>query len=154
MDRLKQLLVEGFVSIVGLVRSTKEAYDGANRFARMRLAILAFLVVDLVVVVGFMSSIGSRALELTVFFKKSFPSNMLVVRNESGEAMTQVRFTLDNRYVLTVPSLAPGLHGFEVNRVFMDPQELPPEESYTPKVVVVETDGERMTLDVSREPGS
>ncbi len=154
MDRLKQILQEGVVSILGFVRSTKEAYDGANRFARMRLLILALFVVDVLVVVIFMGSIGSRDIEITVFFKKSFPSNMLVVRNESGETMEKVRFTLDDRYVLTVPKLEPGLRGFEVNREFIDAQELSPGDEYEPRIVVVETDGEKMTLDVSIDPGS
>lgn len=154
MDRLKQILHEGLVSILGFVRSTKEAYDGANRFARMRLLILALFVVDVLVVVIFMGSIGAREIEITVFFKKSFPTNMLVVRNESGDTMKEVRFTLDDRYVLTVPKLEPGLRGFEVTRDFLDAQELTPGEDYEPRIVVIEADGDRMTLDVSAEPGS
>lgn len=152
MARLKTILVEGFASVFGFLRSTKEAYDGAPRFARMRLLILGLLIVDVFAVIVFMSTMGSRDLDVTVWFEKSFPSNMLVVRNESGDPLDDVRLTLDGRFVLVVPRLEVGVRGFEVSHDFVDTDELTPDDDYLPRVVVVEADGETMSLDVSAKP--
>ena len=67
MDRLKELLVDSLRSIAGLFRSTKEAYEGANRFARLRVWILSIFVVDVIATLIFVVSFGGKAIDLFGF---------------------------------------------------------------------------------------
>lgn len=149
MDRFRELVTEAIESLGSLLRQTKDAYEGASRYARMRLLILVLLAVDVFAVFIFIATFGSKALEVTVWFEKSFPSNMLIVRNESGDPIDDVKLTLDGRFVRVVKRLEAGPVGFEVSRDFFDPQELTPEDDYQPQVVLLEADGEQMTIEVS-----
>lgn len=135
-------------SLKGIFRSTKDAYDGASRFARLRMGVLAVFAVDVLAVLVFVLGSGGRPLDLEVWFQPGFPSNMLVVRNEGSRPLEDVKLLLDGRYGLEVLSLPVGLQGFEVNRDFRDADNLAPEEDYRPQTLRVETDGDSATFDV------
>jgi hypothetical protein len=150
---MKSQLLDGIRSALEFLRSTKEAYEGAGRFAKMRVWILAVLVVDLVATVLFVAMTGGRAIDVEVWFEQSFPSNMLIVRNESGENLKKVILMLDRRYTLEVSSLAPGLRGFEVNREFRDSSGAAPDDAYRPQQLEIRADGDSMIVPVGARPG-
>ena len=150
---MKSQLLDGIRSALEFLRSTKEAYEGAGRFAKMRVWILAVLVVDLVATILFVAMTGGRAIDVEVWFEQSFPSNMLIVRNESGENLKKVTLMLDRRYKLEVSALAPGLRGFEVNREFRDSSGAAPDDAYRPQQLEIRADGDSMIVPVGARPG-
>jgi len=125
--------------IASLFKSGREAYDGATRFARLRLWFIAAFAADVIAVVVFVAVSGGRPLDLEVWFQPGFPSNMIVFRNEGTEPLTKVRLRLDDKYVLEVDSLPIGLRGFELNRDFRDASNQPPPDAYRPAKVHVTT---------------
>jgi hypothetical protein len=153
MSGLKSQLLEGIAGAFDFLRDTKEAYEGAGRFAKMRIWILAVLIVDLAATLAFVLMVGGRAIDVEVWFEQSFPSNMLIVRNESGDQLDDVTLTLDRRWVLQVSSLAPGLRGFEVNREFRDASGSAPDDAYRPQQLEIKAGGDLMTVPVGGRPG-
>ncbi len=152
MSAFKGQLLEGIRSTLEFLRSTREAYEGAGRFAKMRIWIIAILLVDLLATVAFVTMVGGRPIDVDVWFEQSFPSNMLILRNESGDQLDDVTLTLDRRYVLKVPSIAPGLRGFEVNREFRDAGGSTPGDSYRPQQLQIRADGDSMVVPVGGRP--
>lgn len=150
MDGVLQILRDAATSVVGLFRSTKEAYEGASRFGRMRVWILAIFAADVLGVVLYIALSAGLPLNLEVWFQAGFPSNMLVIRNEGSRALTDVELTLDGRYHLKVERLAPGLQGFEVNRAFKDASDLAPPDDYRPQALTVTTDGDSVQIPVAK----
>lgn len=148
MAAFKDQLIDGVQSALDFLRSTKEAYEGANRFARMRVWILAVLALDLFATVMFVALTGGRAIDVDVWFQESFPSNMLILRNESDDPIEKVTLVLDGRYRLEVDTIAPGLRGFEVNREFRDAKDEAPDESYRPQRLEIHADGDEMIVPV------
>ncbi len=152
MAGFKDQLFEGIRGAVDFLRSTREAYDGAGRFAKMRIWVLSVLVADVVLTSVFAMMLGGRAIDVDVWFEQSFPSNMLILRNETGDPLEDVTLTLDGRYTLKVEAVAPGLRGFEVNREFRDTSGIPPDDSYRPQNLEIHADGDTMTVPVSGRP--
>ena len=150
MDRIIEILQDAAKSVLGLFRSTREAYEGASRFGRMRVWILAVFALDVAGVVLFVALSSGRPLDLEVWFQAGFPSNMLVIRNEGSSALEQVELLLDDRYRLKVERLSPGLQGFEVSRAFRDAQDLAPPEDYRPQQVQVTTHGDSVRIPVAK----
>ena len=153
MSGFKDQLLDGVTGALQFFRSTKEAYEGAGRFAKMRIWILAVLTADLLATMTFIAMSGGRAIDVEVWFEQSFPSNMLIVRNESGDPLEGVTLMLDRKYVLKVSSLAPGLRGFEVNREFRDASGAPPDDAYRPQQLEIQADGDSMIVPVGGRPG-
>ena len=149
MSAFKGQLLEGLKSTLEFLRNTREAYEGAGRFAKMRIWIVAVLATDLVATLLFVLMVGGRAIDVEVWFEQSFPSNMLIVRNESDEELEDVTLKLDGRFVLKVSSIAPGPRGFEVNREFRDASGAPPDDSYRPAQLEIEAEGDTMIVPVS-----
>lgn len=148
MSRLSEFAHDAAGSLTGALNSTREAYDGASRFARMRLWVLGVFVVDVLAVVLYLSLTGGRPMDLQVWFQPGFPSNMIVFRNEGSEPLTEVQLLLDGQYGLKVTSLPTGLRGFEVSRDFRDPTDRPPPEGYRPQMVRVITSGDTEDIPV------
>jgi hypothetical protein len=153
MSGFRSQVLEGIASALDFLRSTKEAYEGAGRFAKMRIWILVVLAVDLALTILFVLTVGGKAIDVDVWFEQSFPSNMLVVRNESGDDLEDVTLMLDRKYVLKVGSIAPGLRGFEVNREFRDSTGAAPDDSYRPQQLEIYADGDQMMVPVGGRPG-
>lgn len=151
MSRIAEYLGDAKESLSHAFRSTKDAYDQAGRFARMRLWIMGAFGLDVVLVVALATVIGARAIDVDVWFQPGFPSDMLVVRNEGGDVLRDVQFVLDDRYRLRVDALPLGLQGFEVSRDFRDASGTPPGRGYEPRVVEVRTGGASMRLDVEQK---
>jgi hypothetical protein len=149
MSGLGGQFIEGTRSAFDFLRSTREAYEGAGRYAKMRIWILAVLALDLVATVLFAALIGGRDIDVEVWFEQSFPSNMLIVRNESGDQLEAVSLTLDGRYQLDVGAIAPGLRGFEINREFRDRSGAAPEDSYRPQRLEIRADGDSMLVPIA-----
>jgi hypothetical protein len=153
MAAFRSQLLEGIAGAFEFLKSTKEAYEGAGRFAKMRIWILSVLIADVVATLMFVALVGGREIDVEVWFEQSFPSNMLIVRNESGDELEDVRLTLDRRYVLQVSSIAPGLRGFEVNREFRDSSGAAPDDAYRPQQLEIRAGRDVMMVPVSGRPG-
>ena len=154
MSGFQSQLLEGIASALEFLRDTKGAYEGAGRFAKMRIWILAVLAFDLMLTIVFVLSVGGKEIDVEVWFEQSFPSNMLVVRNESGDNLEDVTLMLDRRYMLKVGSIAPGLRGFEVNREFRDSSGAAPDDAYRPQQLEIYADGDQMVVPVGGRPGT
>jgi hypothetical protein len=150
MERVIEILRDAAKSVLSLFRSTREAYEGASRFGRMRVWILAVFGLDVLGVVLFVALASGRPMDLEVWFQPGFPSNMLVIRNEGASALEDVQLVLDGRYQLSVERLAPGLQGFEVNRAFRDASNLAPPEDYRPEELLVSTGGGTARIPVAK----
>lgn len=137
-----------------IFETSKEAYEEASRYARLRLWFLVVFFVDVAAVVIFVASSGGRPLDLVVWFDPGFPSNMIVFRNEGAEPLVDVRLELDGQYRLQVERLPLGLRGFEINRDFRDGSNQPPPDAYRPKVVRVTTadDEARIPVESRTDP--
>lgn len=134
----RRRLREAQEGLLSLVRQTHEAYAGAGRFTRMRGAVVGLLGLDVaVVVVGVLvASMHAGPFALEAWFEPSFPSNMIVIRNNDGP-LESVTLTLDNRYRLDVPTMARGLAGFEVERQFRDEAGSRPDASFRPSALEI-----------------
>ncbi|MBK8010963.1 MAG: hypothetical protein IPK13_06405 [Deltaproteobacteria bacterium] len=134
----RRRLREAQDGVLSLVRQTHEAYAGAGRFARMRGAVVGLLGLDVVaVVVGVLvASMQGGPFALEAWFEPSFPSNMIVIRNNEGP-LEAVTLTLDDRYRLDVPTMARGLAGFEVERAFKDEAGKRPDASFRPSALEI-----------------
>src|SRR5688500_5513210 len=107
MSRFRSQVLDGVASTLEFLRSTQEAYEGAGRLGMMRLGVLLVLLAEVFASLELVVTVGGRAIDLDVCFGQSFPSNMLVVRNESGDELENVTLMIENRYVLKVGSNAP-----------------------------------------------
>lgn len=148
MRQLVEMLRETFASIAAFVGSTKEAYEGANRFAKYRIWILGLFGVDVVATLIFVLASGGRSLDLEVWYQQSFPSNMLIVRSEEDRPLRDVVLLLDGQYRLEVDVLPKGLKGFEVGRDFLNDQRLSPGEEYRPSTVEIRAGGRVLVLPI------
>ncbi len=146
MSRLSELANVAAETFSDAFETTREAYDGASRFARLRLLVLGVFGLDVIAVILFMAMSGGRPLDLEVWFQPGFPSNMLVFRNEGGEPLKDVHLVLDGKFSLQVLSLPTGLRGFEVSREFRDATDMAPDEGYRPRLVRVTTSDEAVDI--------
>ena len=147
MGRLLHLFRDALESVTRFLRSTREAYEGATQFARMRIWVFAVLAVDLIMVVSVIAVTGTRVLALEVWYQPSFPANLLIVRND-GSSIREVSVLLDGRYRIGGRNLAPGVNGFEVERQFRDEKGERPPLGYRPSLVTVHARGETMEVSV------
>lgn len=118
-----------------LVQDARDAYREADRYARMRLWVVAVVVVDLLVTVGYLGLSGERP-DLELWYRESFPSNLLIVRNHDDDAMRNVRIVLDDRYrleLLEVPGSS--VQGYPMDREFHDVEGRTPGPQYRPRSV-------------------
>jgi len=148
MSRLTEFVQDVVGSLSGALRSSREAYEGASRFARLRLWVLSVFAADVIAVVLYLALTGGRPMDLQVWFQPGFPSNMIVFRNEGSEPLLNVKLVLDGKYHLEVMSLPQGLRGFEVSRDFRDPGDRAPPETYRPSQVQVSTAGDTVQIQV------
>lgn len=125
--RLKEFADSAF----GFLRSQKETYDAGSRFLKMRVWIVGILALDLVLTLSFVLMSG-QSFDVEVWFEPGFPSNMLVVKNQTGDPLEDVTLVLDGRYTLQVDRIEEGPNGFEVNHAFHDAQDSPPVDTYRP----------------------
>ncbi len=146
MDWLREQLFLLLEALQSLFKQTREAYDGANRFARMRIWLVGAFAADVLLTLMVVLSSGAD-LEADAWFKPGFPSDLIVVRNE--EPLSDVVITLDGRWVHRKSYLAPGVRGLDVRDDFRDDAEARPEPGYRPKVIQISADGDSITLPVS-----
>ncbi len=148
--KLKERLTDGMDSLQSTVRTTKDAYDGASRFTRMRIWIGTVLAADVLLTFLFVGVVGSQAMALEVWFEPGFPSNLLVVRNQGNDVLEDVFLVLDDRYTLRVPRLDPGPNGFEINREFHDKDDFGPPDDYMPSSLEVVSSNDKMHIQVKK----
>lgn len=129
----REILEQAWERIHGLAQDVREAYQEANRFARMRLWVAAFVVLDALVTVGFVAASGGGP-DLEIWYEVGFPSNMIIVRNHDGYPVKNLQILLDNQYELTVEEIAAeSVAGFEIDREFRDPEGRTPDAQYVPR---------------------
>jgi hypothetical protein len=136
MEKLKEFLGSAF----GFIRQTRDTYEAGTRFMRMRVWIVALLLIDVFATVAFLIFSGIRTFDVDVWFEPGFPSNMLVVRNQESPVSNAI-LVLDERYRLSVERIDVGVNGYEVNRAFRDSSDASPPDSYKPQKLVIKFGG-------------
>lgn len=151
MRRLVVLMKDAFQSVLGLLGAKRDAYDGAKRFAVMRLRVFVALAANILLVGAVLAVVGGRTFEIEIWYQPAFPANLLVVRNE-GVPIDSVVLMLDGGYRVDDVALVPGVNGFEIEPQFRDEKGERPPIGYRPKRVVVMAEGRAMEVVVeSRE---
>lgn len=151
MGPIKQFLAH----LMELAQQARESYEAGTAFMRMRVWVLGVLGLDVLGTLVFVASVGAPVLEVAVWFEKSFPSNMIVIRNETGDELTNATLVLDGRYKLEVETMEPGPNGYEVNRAFRDESDQAPGDAYVPVNLDIIIDGEavRIPVGTSKQEG-
>ena len=147
MDFLSSLIDDLWDSLKAVFRRSKDAYDGSGRFARWRLWVMAALLADVGIAVAVFIVVGLQALQLDAWYQPSFPSDLVIVRNQ-GEALGPTEIVLDGQYTLQTESIDRGVNAFEVERRFRNAKSERPQPAYRPKKMVLQTAGDRVELDV------
>ncbi|MEM1022243.1 MAG: hypothetical protein AAGD10_19685 [Myxococcota bacterium] len=126
------------------VTDARQAYAGANRWARMRIWVLVILGLDAVLtVVGVLAFSASPRVE--AWFEPGFPHDMVIVRNLDDSPLRDVVLLIDGRFRHRVDKIpAEGSSGFDLVRDFADGTGRGPDDGYVPQTLVVtHTRGER-----------
>jgi hypothetical protein len=146
LNRFQDLARTARERLVGLWEDVREAYGEADRYARMRLWVVAFVAVDALCTVGFLwASSGRPALE--VWYEVGFPSNMLILRNRDDDPLRGVQILLDGRYGLQAEEIpADSVTGFEIDREFRDREGRTPGAQYRPRTARITRDGKTEVL--------
>lgn len=148
-QRIREFLDSAF----GFFRQQKETYDGGSRFLKMRVWIVGILALDVVLTLAFVLLSGGRSLDVVVWYKPGFPANMLVVKNETGDVLEDVKLVLDGRYAHQVDRIDRGLNGFDVNQLFRDASDGTPPDTYRPSQLQLVIDGDPVLLPIGAEGG-
>jgi len=115
-----------------VARDARDAYSGANRYARVKVWIIAAVVLDAVVTLGVVISVSGPP-QLEVRFEQGFPANMVIIQNNYGDPVLDVSLRLDGTFLKeSVDIPANGTTGFDVSREFMDEAGHHPEPEYAP----------------------
>jgi len=119
------------------VKDARLAYAGANRWARMRLWVLAALGLDAVLTVGAVLALSGSP-QVEAWFEPGFPADMVIVRNLDDSPLRDVELVIDQRYrhrVALIPE--EGTTGFDLRREFEDAKGRGPDQDYVPRSLVV-----------------
>ncbi len=119
------------------VRDARQAYAGANHWARMRLWVLAIVGLDAVLTLGAVVAFsGSPRVE--AWFEPGFLADMVIVRNLDDSPLREVELVIDQRFRHRVAEIPEeGTTGFDLRREFEDDQGRGPEKDYVPRRLVV-----------------
>jgi hypothetical protein len=154
VKRVGELIVKKLGELMSMLRSSIEAariaYQTGTRHFRMRVWIASALGIDVIATLVLVAAMRSRPIDIDVWFRQSFPSNVLVLRNEEGKTFRNAVLILDQRYRLEVEELPPGLSGFQLADDFDDYGERPP-ETYQPSKLELVIDGDRYVLPVLKD---
>ncbi len=154
MGNFVEDLKEGLGSTLAFLKDTKGAYEGSNRFAKLRIWVLGLLGLDVILTLLYVAFAGGQVFDVEVWYQKSFPSNLLIVRHNGGRALKDLTLTLDGQYSNWVDRLEPGLKGFELRGDFHDATGLAPGDQYRPRQIQLKSPEGEMTIPVLDRPES
>jgi hypothetical protein len=124
-----------FLSNTNLARRFRALLITRGKFVLLRRAVWAFLAVNLLGTLVFISVLSSPSQSINVWFEIGMPSNFIMVRTSSEEKLSGVELVLDGRYFFTKDELAPGTNGLQIERDFLSADETVPVEGYRPEQV-------------------
>lgn len=130
------------------LRRAKDDYAALDRFGKLRFWIIGAFVLDLMLTVAYVALSSGSGPILEAWYQRSFPFNMLVVRNLDSDPLSGVELVLDGRWRAELPSLSPGPNGFQVERDFRDGAGERPPPSYVPKALEVRAGGDSHHLPI------
>lgn len=142
MSTVKERVGKAWRTTADTIDQLREGYAGASRFARLRIAIVGALAVNVVAVIVVLAVAGSRDEWVAVRFQAGFPGDMLIVHNLDADPMREVHVVLDDRFEATVEIIG-GYQtvGIELAREFRDPDGAIPPSKYRPTEARVEWSG-------------
>ena len=147
MEFLSNLIDDLVQSVQGIFQKSKDAYEGSGRFQKWRLWVIGALVLDVALVGVVFAAIGLSTVDLEAWYQPSFPSNLVIVRN-NGAALGPATIVLDGVYRLEGAKLEPGVNGFELERRFRNSKEEHPSASYQPSRLRLTVDGNDVEIEV------
>jgi hypothetical protein len=113
-------------------------YKSEGRFNQMRIWVIAAVILDALLTSAFvMSSGSSNPLRIDAWYQKGFPSNLVVIRNDSKRELIDVELEIDGRYHANVDHLTLGANGFSIDQQFLDAQQHAPPAEYRPSTLTV-----------------
>ncbi len=128
----------------------RQGYREANDFGRMRIWIVAFLAVDVMVVLFVLATVGGTPQDFQLTFQSGFPGNMVIVRNLSGRRRTGLEVDLDGTYTAEIETIeAFQTLGLELIREFHDDDGASPSPGYRPQRAVLRRGSQQEVFDLS-----
>lgn len=121
-----------FLSNTNLARKFRALLITRGKFVLLRRTVWAFLAVNLLGTLVFISVISSPSQSIDLWFEVGMPSNFIMVRTDAEDKLTGVELILDGRYFFTKDELAPGTNGLQIDREFLSADESVPVEGYRP----------------------
>ena len=118
-------------------KGARKTYRDLGRFQRLRVAIVALLLMDVAATGMFILSVSRPPGDLSVAYRAEFPTKLVIVTNRST-TLTDAQVTLDDVYRYMVPRLEVGPVGIDL-RDFRDADGYPPDASYLPRRAVIRT---------------
>lgn len=135
-----------------LVRIRLNYAAGSPAF-KMRIWIVSAFSVDVAATLLFFIIGGSsRALSVEAWYQQGFPSNLIVVRNVGARELKHIDMLLDSHYRAQIEAIGPGAaSGLEIDRAFVDEEQLGPPASYTPKRLRIHSGAHAVEIQLGRK---
>ena len=130
----------------GAFRNAQEAYSDLGRFQRLRILMVAALVLDVAVTLTFVAMLNMSDRSIAVTLRADFQARLVVVRNQN-RVLTDAQLVLDDKYRYRFPRLELGSVGVDL-RDFRDDEGLPPDGTYRPQRAVILSPQNRYDLNV------
>jgi hypothetical protein len=128
----------GAVRVGSAIQDLHLKYKSEGRFNQMRIWVVAAVIADALLTSAFVvSSGGSNPLKIDGWFQKGFPSNLVVIRNDSKTELVDVELEIDGRYRAKVDHITLGANGFPIDQQFLDAQHHAPPAEYRPSTLTV-----------------
>lgn len=135
-----------------IILELREDFKAKTKYQQLRIMIAAVFLLDIVATVAFVVAMSGPSAEIEAWFQKSFPLDMLIVRNLAGEDLYDVHIVLDHRFKATISHLGESeTIGLEIENRFLADDGFGPERGYVPKQLSVEFEGEKLDLPLRLE---
>ncbi|MEM7676346.1 MAG: hypothetical protein AAF449_10125 [Myxococcota bacterium] len=132
--------------VLRVFKRARSGYLKLGRYQRMRALIIGVLALDVVATIGFVFALSWPTASFEVSYREDFPTRLIVIRNRT-RPMFEARVVLDGDYHYSVPRLEMGAVGIDL-RDFRDDQGLPPNRTYRPTRVRIESADDRFEMGI------
>jgi len=92
--------------------------DASGRLERLRKLVLGALAAQTLLTLVYVVAASGRDSPFDAWYQPGFPSNLVVVHYHGSRDLPDVRVVLDDRFEATIPHLAPGPNGLQIDRDF------------------------------------
>ncbi|MEL7367741.1 MAG: hypothetical protein AAFN74_02430 [Myxococcota bacterium] len=127
-------------------KRAKSGYLKLGRYQRMKALIVGLLAFDFVATIGFVFALSLSGAPFEVSYREEFPTRLIVIRNQT-RPLFETKVVLDDAYQYSVMQLEVGAVGIDL-RDFRDAEGLPPDLSYQPTRVRIESGPERFEMGI------